>query len=104
MKKPSDIAIWLVENEPFHTMHIEYRATGVDTAASYVMLTGNQKVREFELGELVPYVIYRPTHCSVLEIKREVRDDYEKWKKFEKNNVEELAIYRRLKAKFEGVS
>lgn len=33
MKKPSDIAIWLCESWPIHTLKVHYDMTGVDSAA-----------------------------------------------------------------------
>lgn len=85
------------------SIRAEYRATGTDTAETYVHLRARDGDTAVWKDTTFARVADLKIWCgSVAEAKREVRLRVEESEKFEKAHARELADYARLKAKFEG--
>jgi hypothetical protein len=98
--KPSDTAIWLVENSPITKIEIE------NIYVVYWILTGKSRVSRRELASSwEPYILAIAARPSqLIFVAPDVCAQVEAWLEFEKKNKSEMETFRRLKAKFEPAS
>jgi hypothetical protein len=86
-----------------HGIHIEQHQTGTDTADTFCKITGSNGTASGLWSEYAQFLNVRPGHCYIAELKDDVRKQVEEWNEYERKNKAELATYKRLKAKFEGI-
>ena len=100
MEKPSDIAMELYGLGWLHGLYIDYRQTGADTAETFVKISGSNGNAEGLWRSYREYLDLTPSHNSICKLKEKYDRQITEWKKFEKENANDLAEYKRLREKF----
>lgn len=93
--RPSPDAFAVHKLGRIHTMRIEYRMTGTDTADTWLFLNDV----EFQRSVLT-LLEYSADHASLARLKDSERKKVKDWQEFETQNAAELAQYRHLHKKF----
>jgi len=102
MKRPNRTLLAIHELGRIESMTLKYHQTGTDTADDFVTLKGqNGKVYKGKWTASRHYVQYVGLGGEVMELKPSYQSLVKEWKEFERQNVDELAVYERLKKKFE---
>lgn len=100
----SDHEKWVAKNR-IVAIKAEYRATGADTAETYVHMesfNGEKVCWKRQMFDSV--AIVKMDYSTVAEARPGIREKVEAREKYEKENDRELALYKRLKEKFEGTT
>ena len=111
MKKPSKTLIALNKIGVITCISIDYRQTGNESAESVCVLTGKKWNGEQMLSthykgllsSVEEYLDLDPDYRSVARLKESCQKTITEWEQYERNNASELAEYKRLKLKFEGL-
>lgn len=100
MDKPPELALKLYRMQPICTIDIQYHQTGTDSADTFVTLTSTDGVTTKGLWRTYEkYLHLHVGYNSVVELAPEWEYAVEAWETYEKENREEIAILRKLKAK-----
>lgn len=104
--KPPHIAFTMFKHGTVVKMEATYRMTSEDTSDDYLVIWYMDKTRAEiynapEFYEVAEWVGHWP---ALFRLKEKYQDQVEAFQKWEKANAADLAAYKRLKAKFEGVS
>ena len=103
MKKPDKNLLKLHSLGYIRTIDVDYKQVSVDTARTYVTLTGlNGKSTHGLWSTYKDYLTLYVGHNHVAQIKPEFKKQLDDWFEFEQENKRELAEFERLKAKFGG--
>lgn len=100
---------WLIDNR-VAGIKTSYEMTSADTAQDYVTLTSTSgksvrwKVEEFRAIARLTTGYISSTSSLVEPVDYGLRDRVATRREWEKANADDLATYKRLKAKFEGTS
>jgi hypothetical protein len=103
MQKPPETHIWIYDNCPIHAIKVDEVMTGCDSAETWVTLIGRTGERRIKWAELRNILEVSVDWSSVARLRGSYSDEVAKWKKFEKQNAEDLKEFERLKAKL-GIS
>jgi len=102
MKKPNQTILRLYELGWIKEMKVDYRQTGTDTSDTFdtfcVLGDGKNQVKG-KWSTYKEYLEVRVSHAYIAKLKPEYEKQVEDWKKFEKENADDLAELERLKAK-----
>lgn len=100
MNKPPELVLKLYSMQPIRSVEVDYRQTGTDTAATFVILTGHGG--STSKGRWETYVKYLNVHVGynfAAELTHEWDETVRQWLAYEKTNKEEIDLLRKLKAK-----
>lgn len=104
MTRPPQAVFDLIALGTIRGIIIDYKQTGTDTADTFCEILGYEKRKITGLWHTYKqFLDVRVDFAAVARVQDRYVKDAENWKKFEKTNKTELATYKRLKAKFEGV-
>jgi hypothetical protein len=104
MNRPPQAVFDLIALGTIRGIIIDYRQTGNDTAETFCEIIGyeNRKIS----GKWHTYKSFLDVNvdwAAVARVQERYRKEAKAWDEFEEANKTELATYKRLKEKFEGV-
>ncbi len=99
MKKPNKIILNLYNLGWINEMKVDYKQTGTDTADTFCVLSDGKKQIKGKWSTYKEYLEVRVSHAYIAKLKPTYEKQAEDWKKFEKENADDLAELERLKAK-----
>lgn len=105
-KVPPDVTDeerWIVHNR-VDTISVEYRQTGTDTAETYLHLKAGDKKVIWLDATFNKVATLNLSWATLCEPKYGVRERVLAREEYEKTNAKELAEYKRLHAKYGGVT
>jgi len=100
MKKPNETILKLYNLGWINEMKVDYRQTGTDTADTFCVLGKGKKQIKGKWNTYKEYLDVMVSHAYIAKLKPEYEKQVEDWKKFEKENADDLAEFERLKVKF----
>lgn len=99
MNKPSDLDIWLTESWPITTIKVSYLITGEDTAETRVDITGSKGTKNFLWSTIEHKLNLGIDYNSIAKPLSYISDSVHAWRKFEKENADDLQELKRLQIK-----
>jgi hypothetical protein len=100
MKKPNEKLLRLNGIGNIHTLRIDYRQTGTDTADTFFTVTGEHGAVKGLWSTYRDYLDVDVDFKSVARLKESYVVEIETWMKWKKTNAKDLAEFERLKKKF----
>lgn len=100
MIKPPDLVIKLYHMQPIRSLAVDYIQTGTDTADTYVIICGaNGTTTQGKWSTYEKYLKLYVGYNYVACLTREWDETVFKWLTYERENMEEIDLLRKLKAK-----
>jgi len=94
---------WLYQNT-VKGLILHHYQVGVDTSdTDWELIPANGKPKRVKARSVIQLVDLRPDWIRLVVLRDSFRKEVEDYDKFAKSNAAELATYKRLKAKFEGI-